>query len=83
MISAVLALLESDEQRSALAEFYARSKNRLYYIALPKLHNSADAEDAVQEVFSRIADKSESFLIFRPKAEPHTRALSSEILRRI
>lgn len=83
MISAVLALLESDEQRSALAEFYARSKNRLYYIALSKLHNSADAEDAVQEVFSRIADKPESFLIFRPKAEPHMRALSSEILRRI
>lgn len=53
MISAVLALLESDEQRSALAEFYARSKNRLYYIALSKLHNSADAEDAVQEVSFR------------------------------
>ena len=53
MISAVLALLESDEQRSALAEFYARSKNRLYYIALPKLHNSADAENAVQEVSFR------------------------------
>lgn len=46
-------MLESDEQRSALAEFYARSKNRLYYIALPKLHNSADAENAVQEVSFR------------------------------
>lgn len=68
MISAVLALLESDEQRSALAEFYADNKNRLYYIALSKLHNAADAEDAVQEVFARIADKPESFFDIPPES---------------
>lgn len=61
MIDAAFAVIESEEQRSELEKFYSKYKNRLYFIALSKLHNSADAEDAVQEVFLRIADKPGKF----------------------
>ena len=61
MIDAILSNIENEEQRSDLAEFYSNHKQRLYSIAFSKLHNKADAEDAVQEVFSAIADKLEKF----------------------
>lgn len=61
MISAALAMLENDDQRNELAEFYTVNKNRLYYIAFSKLHDPAEAEDAVQEAFSRIAARPERF----------------------
>lgn len=57
MIDAVL----NEEQRNKLADFYSHYKNRLYSIAFSKLHNETEAEDAVQEVFSRIANKPEKF----------------------
>lgn len=61
MISASLAILETDEQRNELAGFYNKSRKRLYAIAYSKLHDSAAAEDAVQETFLRIADKPGNF----------------------
>ncbi len=61
MIDAVLAVIENEEQRNELAVFYSCYRNRLFFIALSKLHNETEAEDAVQEVFSRIANKPESF----------------------
>ena len=61
MISAAIGILETDEQRSELAEFYKNARNRLYRIAFSKLHNNEAAEDAVQEAFLRIADKPERF----------------------
>lgn len=61
MISAALAILETDEQRAELAEFYGRTKNRLYRIAFSKLHNKESAENAVQETFLRIASEHEKF----------------------
>ena len=61
MIDATFAVIENEDQRSELAEFYSKYKSRLYSIALSKLHNAQEAEDAVQEVFSRIADKPEKF----------------------
>lgn len=61
MISASLAILETDEQRNELADFYNKSRKRLYNIAYSKLHDSAAAEDAVQETFLRIADKPKNF----------------------
>ena len=57
MISTALALLETDEQRNVLSEFYQKYKNRFYAIAYSKLHGKAAAEDAVQEAFLRIVDK--------------------------
>lgn len=61
MIDATFAIIENEEQRNELAMFYSKYKSRFYAIAMSKLHNEADAEDAVQEAFSRIADKPEKF----------------------
>lgn len=61
MISASLAILETDEQRNELAKFYNKSRKRLYTIAYSKLRDSTAAEDAVQETFLQIADKPKNF----------------------
>lgn len=68
MIDAAFAVIENEQQRGELAEFYSKYKNRLYSIALSKLHNAQEAEDAVQEVFSRIADKPEKFFDIPPES---------------
>lgn len=65
MISAALGILETDEQRSELAEFYRKTKNRLYRIAFSKLHNKESAEDAVQETFLRLAEDRDRFFAMR------------------
>ena len=67
MFDMTFAVIENEEQRSELAEFYSKYKNRLYSIALSKLHNEEDAEDVVQDVFSRIADKPEKFFDIPPE----------------
>lgn len=61
MIDFIFLTIENEEQRNELAAFYSKYKNRFYAIALSKLHNQEDAEDAVQEVFSEIANKPEKF----------------------
>lgn len=61
MISAALAILETDEQRNEMSEFYESNKNRLFAIAYEHLQNTQDAEDAVQETFFRIANKPDRF----------------------
>ena len=67
MIDFILSTIENEEQRSELAEFYSTHKSRLYAIAYSKLHSKEDAEDAVQEVFTRIADKPEKFFDIPPE----------------
>ena len=61
MISAALAVLENEGQREELSGFYEKYKSRLYTIAFEHLHNQEEAEDAVQDAFSAIADKPEIF----------------------
>ncbi|MCM1168102.1 MAG: RNA polymerase sigma factor [Lachnospiraceae bacterium] len=61
MIDATFAVIEDEALRNELAEFYAEHKSRFYMIANSKLHNREEAEDAVQEVFSAIANKPEMF----------------------
>lgn len=61
MITAALAILQTDEQRNILSDFYQTYKNRFFSIAFSKLHDRNLAEDAVQEAFSRIASKPETF----------------------
>lgn len=61
MISEALAVLETEEQRNELAEFYEIYKNRFYSIAYEHLHNAQDSEDAIQESFLRIAKKPDKF----------------------
>lgn len=57
MISAALAILETDEQRNELSEIYERNIKVFYSIAFSKLHNQHDAEDAIQEAFLAVARK--------------------------
>lgn len=61
MIEAALAALENDNQRNRLSAFYEQYKNRFYGIAYSKLHNSEEAEDAVQETFLRVVDRPTKF----------------------
>ena len=61
MISEALSILETEEQRNELADFYRKNKNRLYKIAFSKLHNKESAEDAVQETFLRLAANEKRF----------------------
>lgn len=61
MISAALAVLETDEQRNELSEFYKEKLGKLYSIAISKLHNQQSAEDAIQETFLRICKYPKKF----------------------
>lgn len=61
MISAALAILESEEQRNELSELYKQNIMQFYSIAYSKLHNRQDAEDAIQEAFLRIVRYPEKF----------------------
>ena len=61
MIDAVLSTIENDTQRNELEEFYKENLNNFLYLAYSNLHNTSDAEDAVQEAFRRIAEKPEIF----------------------
>ena len=61
MISAALAVLETDEQRNELNEFYKENLGKLYSIAISKLRNQQSAEDAIQEAFLRICKYPKKF----------------------
>lgn len=80
MIDAIFMVIENENQRNELAEFYSEHKNRLYSIAFSKLHSKEDAEDAVQEVFSEIADKPDKFFEIPPE---NRLAYTDVILRNI
>lgn len=66
MIDFIFSTIENEEQRNGLSDFYTKYNKRLYLIAFSKLHSEIDAEDAVQEVFSQIADKPEKFFELHP-----------------
>lgn len=55
MISAAFAVIEDEEQRNELSDFYIRNRRRLFGIAYSFLKNANNAEDAVQETFLRIS----------------------------
>lgn len=61
MIEAALAVLDTEERRDELSEFYEQHKSALYAFALSRTHNRERAEDAVQEAFLRIAKYPERF----------------------
>lgn len=61
MLDFTFSIIEDENQRNELADFYINHKNKLYSIAFSKLHNKEDAEDAVQEAFLRISDKPDRF----------------------
>lgn len=80
MIPAALAILETDEHRNELSEFYEEYKERFYAIAYSKLHNRESAEDAVQEAFLRIADKPDKFFEI---PQNNRAAFTDVIIRRV
>ncbi len=55
MISAALAVLETDEQRNELSKLYDCNIKTFYSIAFSKLHNEEDAKDAIQDAFLAVA----------------------------
>ena len=78
MINASLAVLQTDEQRNILSEFYEENKNKFFSLAYAKLQNSEESEDAVQEAFLRIVKYPEKFF----SIEPHKRLPYSIIIIR-
>lgn len=78
MISSILSILKSDEERNVLAELYDTYSDRFYAIAYSKIHNRDDAEDAVLEAFSRIATNPESFF----RIEAHKRLAYVDVIVR-
>lgn len=66
MISAALAILETEEERSELSQIYERNIKRFYSIAFSKLHNRHDAEDAIQDAFLAIDKNPKPFFSVSP-----------------
>ena len=52
-----LAELNTQEDKDKFAELYEKYSRKMYHIALSILKNPVDAEDAVDIVFSRLANK--------------------------
>lgn len=67
MVDVSFSIIKDDTQRNKLAEFYSKHKERFCNIAYSKLKNHEEAEDAVQEAFSEIADKPEKFFDIAPQ----------------
>lgn len=61
MISIALSMLDTEEQRDILSDFYEENKNKFYGIAYSMLHNRHLAEDAVQEAFVRVMQYPDKF----------------------
>lgn len=61
MISAALAVLETEAQRNELTDIYVRNIKMFYSIAFSKLHDQYDAEDSVQEAFLAVANNPDVF----------------------
>ena len=80
MISAALAVLENEEQRNELSEFFEKYKNKLYEIALKQVHNREYAADALQDTFAVIAGKPE---IFFTKSEEERFLFTAVIIKNI
>ena len=56
-----LAELNTQEDKDKFAELYEKYSRKMYHIALSILKNPVDAEDAVDIVFSRLANKFTEF----------------------
>ncbi len=84
MISAALAILETDEQRNELSEIYERNVLNFYKIAFQHLHNKHNAEDAIQDAFMAIANNPDAFFsIQNDKRIPYINAIIRNTSRKI
>ncbi len=55
MLQIYLSMLETDEERSEFQRLYETYSQQMIRIAISKVNNRNDAEDAVHEAFLRIA----------------------------
>lgn len=78
MFSMAFAMLDDYDEYSVFERLYNTHSQRLYRIALGKLHNPQDAEDAVSECFLRILNKSANIF----NVSPNKRAAFLNILIR-
>jgi len=51
-----LQLIETEEDKSKFEEIYTEYRNLMHYLAYNRLRNEQDAEDAVHQVFVKIAE---------------------------
>ena len=51
-----LQIIETEEDKSKFEEIYTQYRHLLYYLANRRLRNPQDAEDAVHQVFVKIAE---------------------------
>ena len=54
MLSIYLSMVETEEEKDLVIDLYNTYKQLLFNVSMSILHNTADAEDAVQETFVRI-----------------------------
>lgn len=59
MLASTLAAIESDNDRNFIAEIYSKYRAPMYQKALSLLHNSHDAEDAVETAMLKLIDRIE------------------------
>ena len=62
----MFSTIENDDQRNELEAFYRENLNGLLNVAYMNLHNSNDAEDAVQEAFQEIVRNPNNFFSVDP-----------------
>ena len=51
-----LQMIETEEERSKFEEIYLEYRNLLFWLADRRLHSAEDAEDAVHNVFVKVAE---------------------------
>lgn len=64
-----LQLIETEEDKSKFEEIYTEYRYLMQYLAYKRLHNKQDAEDAVHQVFVKIAENIQKIEPVSPKTK--------------
>lgn len=78
----LVTMLQKGEER-AFNEIYARYWKKLYVIARHRLNNTCEAEEIVQDVFSNLWRKRESFHLDRSFSVYFSVAVKFEVINRL
>ena len=69
MMLIYLQLIETEEDKSKFEEIYSEYRNLMFFLAHNRLHNKQDAEDAVHQVFVKIAENIQKVEPVSPKTK--------------